>query len=909
MKNKVLFYFLVFASGCIFGASTAAASTDVTEDITSETIWDEAGSPYLVYKKIYVYAPLTIKPGVIVKFQYYGTGPAGSLSIKSELNAVGTPEKKIIFTSLRDDGFGGDDNHDGNATQPARGNWYGINIYDNNYNSRIEYVTVLYSDEGISYGNYSVSNFRGLILRNSEIKFCTEGLNIFSTVPIIENNKIENNRTGIVAYSDPAKGRMPTFHNNSIVQNTIAGLNGQDIYGLRSIKIDARHNWWGDANGPANPAVNGNRVLGSGVMFDPWLAEAPKPMPKKPVILIPGIGASVNWDLMLGGVFPERWTLMSHTYDGIIEALEAMGYEKGYNLFICYYDWRSNNAVSAENYLKPIIDKALSESGAYKVNIVAHSMGGLLARNYIQSYEYRNDVESLIMIGTPNKGSSDVYPVWEGGRIPNNWEGGALLRSYLRYMDVKKITFSNFKTVHQFIPSVKELMPVYNYIHPKDNPNFLKNYNTDMREVNSWLIALNSGTFKLNARTKVISISGNAQTTVNKIPVIDANEAPLWIDGKPEPIDPVRNDTAGDKRVLLSSSQIQSYFSKVLNYDHGDIVDQSETLIADLLEENLDDIHPSPEIRDELAFWFASPVDVEIKSPDGKRITKDENNIPLAIYSGESKLDGFKFVSVPNPIKGDYKIKITGNGEGEFHAGSIYADYENGVPDQESEAEGAITEEEIKKYKLKYNPDDISDPVGDIELADTIPPVITITSPEDQKSYLNDQVIPVDYSVTDDTSASENIAKTIEYDSADFSADEIDLSLQYLGEHELKITATDEARNTGEKTITFQDTTNLNAIQNNINHYWDLKLIKKKIAKRYLIIKLKHLEKLFNLLEKTENSKLKPKPKQAAIDALKKVINADINRLIKQINRRSPRWFDQNIADLLTESLGCLKIN
>ena len=190
---------------------------------------------------------------------------------------------------------------------------------------------------------------------------------------------------------------------------------------------------------------------------------------------------------------------------------------------------------------------------------------------------------------------------------------------------------------------------------------------------------------------------------------------------------------------------------------------------------------------------------------------------------------------------------------------------------------------------------------------DTTPPVITITSPEDQKSYLNDQVIPVDYSVTDDTSASENIAKTIEYDSADFSADEIDLSLQYLGEHELKITATDEARNTGEKTITFQDTTNLNAIQNNINHYWDLKLIKKKIAKRYLIIKLKHIEKLFNLLEKIENSKLKPRPKQAAVNALKKIINVDIDRIIRQIKRKSPRWLDPKVANLLIESLREIK--
>lgn len=604
MKNKALLYFLVFISGCVLGADIASASTDVTADITFETTWDEAGSPYIVKTPVKILAPLTIEPGVIVKFKHDKSGGSdnGWLNVKHELKAIGTTEKKIIFTSIRDDEMGGDTNGDGNTTRPIRDDWYGIVMQDNAYNSRIEYAKILYAEKGVVYHNYTGSNFRGLVLRNSEIRFCSEGLKVFNTVPVVENNTIEENRTGVVAYSDPTKGRVPTFHNNSIVQNTIAALNGQDIYGSRSIKIDAKYNWWGDASGPANPAVNGNRILGSGVLFNPWLSKPPQATPRKPVVLVPGIGASVNWDLMLGGIFPENWSLMSHTYDGIINAFEKMGYEKGKNLFVCYYDWRNGNADSAENYLKPVIDEALFKSGAFSVNIVAHSMGGLVARSYIQSYDYRNDIENLIMIGTPNKGSSDVYPVWEGGRIPKNWETRAAFKAYLWYLNIKGLTLNNYQSVHQYIPSVKELMPVYNYIHPKNNPDLLKNYNTDMREVNGWLISLNSGTFKLNARTKVISVSGNGQTTVNKIPVIDADESPLWIDGKPEPIDPIRNDSAGDKRVLLSSSQIQSYFSEILDYDHGDIVSQSEGLVADVLEEDLDKIYPAPEIRDELAF-------------------------------------------------------------------------------------------------------------------------------------------------------------------------------------------------------------------------------------------------------------------------------------------------------------------
>jgi pimeloyl-ACP methyl ester carboxylesterase len=41
-----------------------------------------------------------------------------------------------------------------------------------------------------------------------------------------------------------------------------------------------------------------------------------------------------------------------------------------------------------------------------KVDIVAHSMGGLVAREYIENNQYPGGVDRLIMIGTPNGGSS-----------------------------------------------------------------------------------------------------------------------------------------------------------------------------------------------------------------------------------------------------------------------------------------------------------------------------------------------------------------------------------------------------------------------------------------------------------------------------------------------------------------------
>lgn len=64
---------------------------------------------------------------------------------------------------------------------------------------------------------------------------------------------------------------------------------------------------------------------------------------------------------------------------------------------------------SIEEYserLKGTIDNIKLITGSNKVDIVAHSMGGLVVRKYIQEYG-PEDIDDLIMIGTPNNGITD----------------------------------------------------------------------------------------------------------------------------------------------------------------------------------------------------------------------------------------------------------------------------------------------------------------------------------------------------------------------------------------------------------------------------------------------------------------------------------------------------------------------
>ncbi len=66
---------------------------------------------------------------------------------------------------------------------------------------------------------------------------------------------------------------------------------------------------------------------------------------------------------------------------------------------------KSENIDTYSLRLKDLIEIIKERTGKPKVNIIAHSMGGLVARKYIQVFD-DEDVDKLVMISTPNKGIS-----------------------------------------------------------------------------------------------------------------------------------------------------------------------------------------------------------------------------------------------------------------------------------------------------------------------------------------------------------------------------------------------------------------------------------------------------------------------------------------------------------------------
>lgn len=219
-------------NGQIFGTPAAINSvyqiyTSHYLGFTENTVLKKELSPYLFWGpsvSVLNNSTLTIEPGTVIKFLDAG------LTIDGGLNAVGTADEKIIFTSFLDDADGRDTNGDAGGSLPNPGNWSGIYFTKNSFNSELENVVVRYAGGNDGDFGAGIKADRSVIsLKNSALeKNKNKALWLKNSLSLIEGTQfIENNTAShplLKAAAIQIEGSRPEIKNCDFGQNTI-GIN------------------------------------------------------------------------------------------------------------------------------------------------------------------------------------------------------------------------------------------------------------------------------------------------------------------------------------------------------------------------------------------------------------------------------------------------------------------------------------------------------------------------------------------------------------------------------------------------------------------------------------------------------------------------------------------------------------
>lgn len=95
-----------------------------------------------------------------------------------------------------------------------------------------------------------------------------------------------------------------------------------------------------------------------------------------------------------------------HYADGMINALEKQGYAMDKNIFLFPYDWRKD-PKDLQSDLKAEIDKIMNLNPQQKVDVIAHSYGGLVLKNYIKATSDLR-INKIIFVGVPHLGAPEA---------------------------------------------------------------------------------------------------------------------------------------------------------------------------------------------------------------------------------------------------------------------------------------------------------------------------------------------------------------------------------------------------------------------------------------------------------------------------------------------------------------------
>jgi len=473
-----------------------------------------------------------------------------------------------------------------------------------------------------------------------------------------------------------------------------------------------------------------------------------------------------------------RKTSSEDFFDGLIKELKLDGYEEELDLFIFPYDWRLDIQNSSLE-LRDKIDRIKSQTGAEKVDVIVHSMGGLLLKEYLRQYggEF---IGKFLDLGTPHRGSPKSFKILMYG---DNLNASILFGLLGLNAERTKIISQNMPSVYQLLPS-----SFYgNYLYDMDDldgngargllsyadtKEFMKNTGRNSTLVDRADI-FHQGIDNLNPAdygVKTYNIVGCGVPTLGKIFVLNKETS-----GE---VEYNISYTNGDGTVSLNSAEnipaLKTYYAK--NAVHATMPSTSgvKELLASILGgdedfdislySNLATSSDNCKISNGKIVSFHSPIELHIYDLDGNHVgpNADEDieiNIPGVSYE---VIDGNKFAFLPDGteyiVKGSATASSTFNARIEILEDEVVVEtrYFNQVPitpTTQVELRGDMILIDADSDAIFESEFPVSSVLDEGESLDITKPTTTVsTSPVSKKDTPFDTPVKATLQATDDNS-------------------------------------------------------------------------------------------------------------------------------------------------------------
>jgi pimeloyl-ACP methyl ester carboxylesterase len=400
------------------------------------------------------------------------------------------------------------------------------------------------------------------------------GIQIYTTTCPNDNPNCLNTLTQIYSYGNSQnleEHKISTIYDEDGIYKLYKDNDTEPVYTSAPQQVRPMGLWMGHSE-----RTNTNDIWSSFkvdyVKVESLDSEPPEPTPNTPVIIIPGMGASWDYEAILTGTSGNNWQIPSFVpiYNNLTDSLKNAGYIEGDNLFIFSYDWRknlTNLGVDLDIFINNLVADGKIEVDQ-KVDLITHSMGGLVANSFAQNNS--NKIDKIITAGTPHMGVIDAYPAWEGATLYSKpWWMRAPFELIVQLN--RHPAETEVGVVRRLIPIFSNLLPIFDYLEKDGSILSWDSLNQTNPVLNSW------DTTQVDSF--LLSLAGKGSSTKEVLKTEERSWADRvmdrWEDGKP--ISTLFAE--GDGTVILQSALADfSNTQEIDNTSHNQIINSKESL-------------------------------------------------------------------------------------------------------------------------------------------------------------------------------------------------------------------------------------------------------------------------------------------------------------------------------------------